>query len=280
MYQYKNISIKWMGVINITPDSFSDGGLYNTRENLEGYLDLVKNQFDILDFGAESTAPSNEAITLAEELSRFKNILLPILKKNKFNNQISIDTYKLETIKELLSFESFKNFYEEGRIIWNDVSGDLVGAKHLLNEFPHLKYVYSHNLVPERNLTSNHMNYCETSLNLNGYFSGENHILDPCFGFSKTREQNIALLNNLPELIGSLTQKNWLIGISRKSFLRFMNLPKSDPDLIFQTELNQVMYISRLIRKLSKLDRNLNLIFRIHNPIVMHSVINDLKTFS
>jgi len=102
-----------MGIINLTPDSFSDGGKYNTLEKaIKRANELEKNQADIIDIGGESTGPKSPEVSEQEELER----VIPVLKKIRKSTKlpISIDTYKAEVARQAL---------EEGANIINDVTG-------------------------------------------------------------------------------------------------------------------------------------------------------------
>ncbi len=280
MFQIQNIKISLMGVINITPDSFSDGGKFNSKKSCEKQIDFFLNEgVDILDFGAESTAPMNSSIEYNEEINRYEKILLPILENKKIDTPISFDTYKTSTIKSLLEKTYIKNLYEKEKVYWNDVSGKVNSAKKVLSEFPKLHYIHCHNLVPSREETLNHMEYQKENIDLVRFFKDSNYILDPCFGFSKSREQNHQLLNELDVIFNELNAKQWVIGISRKSFLRFSHRDKLDPKLIQETEGLQITILNRLIRKLLKLRLSTHLILRMHDPISFKALEYDLKTF-
>ena len=188
-----------MGVINITPNSFSDGGEFN---NSTKFLDqaryLIKHEADILDLGAESSAPMNKAIDTSEEIARFKEVVLPVLDQISPNIDLSIDTYKIETIQYLLKQKSIRAFYDKELLTWNDVSGQNHEAEVILRNYPKLKYIHCHNLVDDRSKTLDHMSYLSDDLCLENFFENSQHILDPCFGFSKTREQNFEVWKSAP----------------------------------------------------------------------------------
>lgn len=215
-----------MGVINITPDSFSDGGQAFERSLFEEKFLKLVSTVDCIDIGAESTAPKNSAISGNEEISRWREIALPFLKKYEGELILSVDTYKIETMeviaKELSDRKNIK-------LSWNDVSGDLTGALNFLKSWPAISYVCSHNLAPKRELAARHMEYVQQDFSVEKYFiekleqwkkSGLSNelIFDPCFGFSKTAEQNNELIKLFPELVK--LHGSWLVGISKKSFLR------------------------------------------------------------
>lgn len=213
-----------MGVINITPNSFS--GLGETLSP----ADVAKrfNQFgqvEALDLGAESTAPMNKSISSEEEWGR----LAPYLSYLKtLNVPLSLDTYHPETIIKVAKLWLKEEI--ETPLIWNDVSGKF---DHFVEEFlsfsPKFSYVFCHNLAPTRELSGRHMDYVsplqgeEYLEELAAYFlpfKRERVILDPTLGFSKTNEQNWLILENFGKLQRKVGHDQWLLGFSRKSFLR------------------------------------------------------------
>jgi dihydropteroate synthase len=208
-----------MGVLNVTPDSFSDGGKYQDPDRAYGRaVELEDQGADVIDIGAESTRPGSERVSEGEELRR----LVPVLKKlkGKLNVPISVDTYKAAVAEKAL---------EHGADIINDPSG--------LTWDPDLaKVVVKH----DAGLILNHMRGTPETWaklgavqNVAGYViaelqsavhrsvrSGvqfERMMIDPGLGFGKRKEQNAELLARLPEF----TRLNLplLIGPSRKSFL-------------------------------------------------------------
>lgn len=241
------LNLKAMGVINLTPDSFSDGQEISSLAKLQQKLSSFKD-VPILDFGAESTAAMNDAISASEELARFEPYLDLILSLDKI---ISIDTYHPETIsffqKEWLKRKKKNN------LVWNDVSGKLdEEVEKFLALGPEFSYVFCHNLAPARELSSSHMDY---GVDLSGdayldhlitYFKPaiqEKVILDPCLGFSKTYEQNWFILDHFSLLQKHLRHPQWLIGFSRKSFLRKKyNLTSaiSDRDLLDEKHVEEI----------------------------------------
>lgn len=233
------LNLRPMGVINLTPNSFSDGQEISSPKILEDKLKHF-NSTVILDFGAESTAPMNEPISADEELARFGPYLDIIFSCDKL---VSIDTYQPETI-----FFFQKEWLKRGlktTLVWNDVSGKFDDeVKKFLNEGSRFHYVFCHNLAPTRDLSARHMDYTiqeqgEDFLNhLQCFFKKASHervILDPCLGFSKTFEQNWYTLENIPKLQQQFSHSRFLIGFSRKSFLRSkyqLSRERSDRDLL------------------------------------------------
>ena len=111
-----------MGVINITPNSFSEGGPTNTLDTfLEKWDHLLALKANILDVGAESTAPFNNPVNEKEEKERFKKIFFPQLGALKLPQIISIDTYRPAVFRYV--YDEVKRLYPQQKFIWNDVSG-------------------------------------------------------------------------------------------------------------------------------------------------------------
>lgn len=272
---------QYMGVINLTPDSFSDGGKYNSVTSLNERIIELSKWAEIIDLGAESTAPFNQAIGIDTELSRFEESFYPILEKSADPAiKISIDTYRVEVFLEVAS--RVNKYWPNCALIWNDVSGvvddALLKALHGTQKF---SYVYSHNLCGDRKKTSDHMQFVDEHIDLishmENFFSNalnemkcnRNIFLDPCFGFSKTREQNHTLLREFSRLANIFSHHHWVYGISRKSFLRFpKELDSKDP--YNQSQLDQVQCFF-LADTLQKVDPS-KMIFRIHDQRTKNAV--------
>ncbi len=219
-----NFTLKRMGVINVTPNSFSDGGELLSLASVEKRIRDF-GPIECLDIGAESTAPMNDAIHPDEEWERLEPYIT-ILKA--LNIPISIDTYHPQTIGRIAGIWTTEKI--SCPLIWNDVSGKFDDAvKSFLRLSDNFYYVFCHNLAPIRELTGKHMDYVSNAegdeyLNeLAQYFRPYIHqrvIFDPAFGFSKNYDQNWTLLNRFSELQQKTGHDNWLLGFSRKSFLR------------------------------------------------------------
>lgn len=213
-----------MGVINVTPNSFSDGGELLTLAGVEKRIHDF-GRIDALDIGAESTAPMNDAIHPDEEWERISPYIT-ILKS--LNIPVSIDTYHPETIGRIAGIWTSEKI--SSPLIWNDVSGKFDEAvKSFLKLSNNFYYIYCHNLAPIRELTAKHMDYVSETQGddfieeLAQYFRPyirSRVIFDPTLGFSKTFEQNWTILNKISELQKKVAHDQWLLGFSRKSFLR------------------------------------------------------------
>lgn len=217
---------KLMGVLNLTENSFSDGGLYYEYDDAIKHLKkLIKDGADIIDIGAESTKPYSEPVEVEEQLDK----LLPILKyveEKKIETPISIDTRSSKVARICIQY---------GAKIINDVSGFDYDEQMIdvIAQNSHVKIIIQHSLGTPENMQknptySNLMDeiYCslhnKVQLALSRGIKKENIIIDPGIGFGKTRKDNFEILKRWQELKGIGCPV--LIGVSRKSLL---NMPKS-----------------------------------------------------
>ena len=208
-----------MGVLNLTPDSFSDGGKYADPDRaLARAMELEEEGADILDIGAESTRPGSARISAAEELRR----LIPVLKRlrDKLTIPISVDTYKAEVAERA---------FEHGVEIINDPSGltfEPQLARTVSNHDGGL--VLNHmrgrpetwaKLAPMREPVATIIKDLEAAVSrARGVGVDRSRlVIDPGFGFGKRKEQNSLILDRLGEL--SALDTPILVGPSRKSFL-------------------------------------------------------------
>lgn len=180
-------------------------------------------------------------------------------------------------------------------LIWNDVSGiiddDLIT---FLKSNPRINYVFCHNLSNNREETSSHMNFVSPLKERDFlesiiiYFQKAYQIFtkhniissiyfDPCFGFAKSREQNIYLINHLDKLIYQFpTKLKWLLGISKKSFLRpTQNLKNYNQQIIKDSEYTHVHILSKWLLQLPEH----SLIIRMHNPQILAMAKNNVRIF-
>lgn len=244
-----NSRIKLLGVINITPNSFSDGGKYFDSTLIkEKIQNDQKLGFRCLDFGAESTATKNKnTVNQSLEIERLKSLFLPLIKELKDLEVISLDTYRFETF--LFLYKELRIHYPNKIIFWNDVSGVIDPELEKFFDLLHrsqdknLYYVASFTFVPRRELAGHHMDFVKNTGAIEDivndymsfverfsvYFSRNNCkdqlILDPAFGFSKSYEENFELLNAFihhPKFFrfNFYHAKSLMIGLSKKSFLR------------------------------------------------------------
>lgn len=210
-----------MGVLNITPDSFSDGGLYfNDINRAVSYVkQMIEEGVDMLDVGGESTRPNSEPVSEKEELRR----VLPIIERlrKEIDIPLSIDTYKPRVAAACL---------ERGATLINDITGmtnqdmlavaaqyqapvvimHMQGGPKTMQVNPHyddvvtdVKKFFTNRIIAARNMGIKDL------------------ILDPGIGFGKTTEHNLSILARLDEL----TELGYpvLVGPSRKSFISEIN---------------------------------------------------------
>ncbi|MCM8766185.1 MAG: dihydropteroate synthase [Candidatus Omnitrophica bacterium] len=209
-----------MGILNITPDSFSDGGRFfdKPQEAINHALKMEEEGADIIDVGGESTRPGAKPVPPEEELRR----VIPVVKilRRRLRIPISIDTRKAKVAQEAM---------EAGADIVNDVSA--------LRYDPEMRRVISRYQVPViimhmkgtprtmqknpvyKDLIPEIIDYLEKSINLakEAGIKEENIIIDPGIGFGKTVEHNLIILKNLFQF--KILGRPILVGTSRKSFI-------------------------------------------------------------
>jgi len=209
-----------MGILNVTPDSFSDGGEFDeVGRALSHARKMVLDGADIIDVGGESTRPGSFSVDLEEELTR----TIPVIKEISKNSDalISIDSYKAK-----VAYEALKN----GANIINDVWGFQKDAEmaEVAAEFQ-VPSILMHNKIDTEydcDIIESMKFFFDKSIEL-GLKNGlkeENIILDPGIGFGKTPEQNVHVMNRLDEI------KTFgfpvLLGTSRKSMIgKILGLP-------------------------------------------------------
>lgn len=209
-----------MGVLNITPDSFSDGGCFlDPKAACMRAMQMVDEGADMLDLGAESTRPGSPPVSVKEELER----LLPVVEllRKKISVPISIDTTKPEVAQKCL---------ETGAGIINDVSGlkrSGTGMAKAVKKFGAGLILMHSRGTPEtmqtltdyRDLIKEIEEELTESIHLalKGGIETEQLVIDPGLGFSKTAEQNLEILRNLKAFHALALPI--LLGPSRKSFI-------------------------------------------------------------
>jgi len=210
-----------MAILNITPDSFSDGGKFNSIDDALNQAEkLIYDGADILDIGGESTRPNSARISADEEVRRVVPVIEKIVKR--FDVPISIDTSK--------SFVAEKAV-EAGAEIINDISamrfdekiGEIAAKLETGIILMHSRgdFVSMHKQTPVEDIIAEVSSSFSSSLEKAKSFNiNENRIaLDIGIGFSKTFEQNLELLANLKTLSNTFSKFPILVGTSRKSFL-------------------------------------------------------------
>ena len=212
-----------MGIVNVTPDSFSDGGKFAaTNLAIEHALKLVEEGAAILDIGGESTRPNATPVSLQEELDR----VIPVIEALviQINIPISIDTYKPQVMQAAIA---------AGASMVNDVralqegagskesSLDIVAKTNVGICLMHMQGTpQTMQLNPQYNDVVNDVKIflqARLQASIDAGCGASSILLDPGFGFGKTREHNITLLQNL-QSFANLGQP-LLVGLSRKSVL-------------------------------------------------------------
>jgi len=218
-----------MGILNVTPDSFYDGGRYTGEdEALARVEEMIGEGADIIDVGGESVRPGVDPIGLNEELGR----VIPVIEKIKkqFSIPICVDTYKAEVARQAI---------EEGAEMVNDISA--------LRFDPDLRKIVAGYGVPvvlmhikgtPKNMQDNPrydsvmeeiISYLDSSIKLaeEAGADGRGIIVDPGIGFGKTTAHNLEILRRLEELAS--LGKPILVGLSRKSFIgNVLGLPQEE----------------------------------------------------
>ncbi|OGC86216.1 MAG: dihydropteroate synthase [candidate division Zixibacteria bacterium RBG_19FT_COMBO_42_43] len=215
-----------MGVLNVTPDSFSDGGKFLSLDKaIAQALKMVEEGVDIIDIGGESTRPGSQPVTLKEETQRVIPVIETLVKKIQI--PISVDTYKSQIALKAM---------EAGAELINDISGlrfdsemvklaakynvpvvimHIKGTPQNMQESP-----YYENVLKEiKDYFEERVNFADSM-----GIQEQNLILDPGIGFGKRFEDNLAILKNLKEF--KKLDRPILVGLSRKSFIgKILDLP-------------------------------------------------------
>lgn len=207
-----------MGIVNITPDSFSDGGRYlSTHKAIQHARNLIKEGADIVDIGGESTRPGSLPVSIDEELDR----VIPVLEALRDTQiPVSIDTSKPEVMKEAI---------KAGAFMINDVNAlRNPGALEVIAQNHHIRACLMHMQGIPQNMQQQpkyiHVvdevkDFLQQRINaaIAAGISKDRLIIDPGFGFGKTLQHNLTLLNQLNQL--EIRGIPILVGISRKSML-------------------------------------------------------------
>ena len=218
-----------MGILNLTPDSFYDGGRYSKEaQALRRVEEMIGEGADIIDVGGESVRPGADPISVDEELSR----VMPVIEKirRSFLIPISIDTYKAEVARQAI---------EEGAEMVNDVSGlrfDL-DLRKVVARYG-VPVILMHIKGTPKNMQDNPrydslmeeiISYLSRSIKLaeEAGVDPARIIVDPGIGFGKTTAHNLEILRRLAEL--NSLGKPILVGLSRKSFIgNVLGLPQEE----------------------------------------------------
>ena len=209
---------KIMGILNLTPDSFSDGGKFNNEKSALLHAEkLLKDGADFIDIGAQSTRPNAEYLSAEEEIRRIGNVI-SLIKKEFPEALISIDTFYADVVKF---------GHNEGMDVVNDISGGYFDESLLPTVAEtKLPYILMHSNTSYSTMHEK-IHYDDITMSVNYYFSEKVNqlqklgihdiILDPGFGFGKTVENQYKIIEEVEHL--GFGRFPLLIGISRKSFI-------------------------------------------------------------
>jgi len=210
-----------MGVLNVTPDSFSDGGQFFSRDRALAHAEqMIAEGADIIDIGGESARPGSEFVSEEEELRR----VIPVIERLTASTSIplSIDTTKSSVARAAL---------QAGAEIVNDISGlrfDPAIADEAAKAKAGLVLMHSRGtpktmqqLPPVNDIMSEVVNGLRTSIEITAEHGvpPESIAIDPGIGFGKTAEQNLELIAKLGQLAREFPEFPIMIGTSRKSFI-------------------------------------------------------------
>ena len=211
-----------MGILNLTPDSFSDGGIYykNLERAVERVSQMLDEGADIIDIGGESTRPGAEPVPLEEEMERVIPVIQVIRKQLGNNFLISIDTYKAKVAEEAL---------KEGADIVNDISGMSfdINMANVIAKYD-CPVIINHTKGRPENMQKD-VYYDDVITEIYQFLDqqikfgikkgvrNDRFIIDPGIGFGKKVEHNVEIIKRLQEL--KILGFPILVGISRKSFI-------------------------------------------------------------
>ena len=245
-----------MGILNVTPDSFSDGGQFN---NIEAAVNQGKQMIDegadIIDIGGESTRPGSERISVEEQIERVVHIIKAISETIPEHVKISVDTTRSKVAEAALN---------AGATIVNDVSGGNDDPEIIaLCAEKQCPYIVMHMLgSPETmqnnpsydDVVSDIKKFLETRVGecIKSGIDKNNLVIDPGIGFGKTREHNLTLLNNLKVFVD--TGYSVLLGTSRKRFMGSICSVNTPDELIGATTATTALGVQAGVK-----------IFRVHD---------------
>jgi dihydropteroate synthase len=210
-----------MGILNVTPDSFSDGGQFVSVDAALAHAEqMISEGADIIDVGGESTRPGSEPVTVQDEVKRVVPVIEALAQRSDV--PISVDTTKSEVARAAL---------EAGAAIVNDISAlrfDFYVADAVARAGAGLVLMHSrgtpatmHRLPPVADIMHDVIHSLRASINMaeRRGVKRDAIVLDPGIGFGKSQEQNLELLAKLDQLIAVFPGYPFLIGTSRKSFI-------------------------------------------------------------
>ncbi|HEV8430775.1 MAG TPA: dihydropteroate synthase [Pyrinomonadaceae bacterium] len=210
-----------MGILNVTPDSFSDGGQFFSIDAALAHAEqMIAEGADIIDVGGESTRPGGEPVSAEDEIKRVVPVIEALVQRT--DTPISVDTTKSEVVRAAL---------DAGAAIVNDISAlrfDFYIANAVARAGAGLVLMHSrgtpatmHRLPPVADIMHEVTHSLRASINMaeRRGVKRESIVIDPGIGFGKSQEQNLELIAKLDQLIAAFPDYPLLIGTSRKSFI-------------------------------------------------------------
>ena len=270
MFDFKLKSPKVFAILNITPDSFSDGGKYLNVDDAINYAEkLIEEGAEIIDIGAESTRPFAANVDMNEEIHRLQDVIPELYKLTSSSGvKLSLDSRNFDTINHLIKYIDIVNDVEG---LSDERISDLV-----IETGKEVVMMHSLSVPANPNITiplhENPVDYLKNwlrvkmkSLEMRGMDINK-LIFDPGIGFSKNAKQSLYLLKNINEFqdLGCKT----LVGHSRKSLFRYFEVASSMDELDFYTALIS-MYMTNV---------GVDYI-RIHNVGMTKRMIRNISTF-
>ena len=259
-----------MGILNITPDSFSDGGqLYlGEKIDLDKTLYTVESMLasgaDIVDIGGESTRPGASPVSVEQELDRVIPVLQAI--KARFDALISVDTSTAQVIKDAASnganlINDVRALQREGALEAAAASGLPVCLMHMQNQPDTMQRnpVYTDVVTEVLTFLQQRKQACQAA-----GIASEQILLDPGFGFGKTLQHNLALFHALDRFVD--TGHSLLLGVSRKSMIGQLLGSNVDERLIGSVTMALLMAQSAVQRR-AQMDGQSGIILRVHDVL-------------
>jgi len=259
-----------MGILNITPDSFSDGGqLYlGEKIDLDKTLYTVESMLasgaDIIDIGGESTRPGASPVSVEQELDRVIPVLQAI--KARFDALISVDTSTAQVIKDAASnganlINDVRALQREGALEAAAASGLPVCLMHMQNQPDTMQRnpVYTDVVTEVLTFLQQRKQACQAA-----GIASEQILLDPGFGFGKTLQHNLALFHALDRFVD--TGHSLLLGVSRKSMIGQLLGSNVDERLIGSVTMALLMAQSAVQRR-AQMDGQSGIILRVHDVL-------------
>jgi len=257
-----------MGVLNVTPDSFSDGGkFFDTDKAIKHGLQMAADGAAIIDVGGESTRPGAEPISIEEQIKR----VIPVIEAlaNKINIPISIDTYNYEVTKAALN---------TGAAMLNDITalsdermGKLAAEQQVPVVLMHMQGTPATMQAEPKyeDVVSEVLEFLSKQAKRAEKFGipKERIFIDPGIGFGKTLEHNLELLRNIHKFVA--TGYRVCIGTSRKSFVGKLTGKENPANRIFGTAATVALCVAAGVS-----------IVRVHDVAEMVDVVNVSRAIS